>query len=338
MPSTPKLDPVHMFRGFMPRCQDLSTQVMRTRLLTERAASMADVLSRASGGSLIRISNPAVQSGAGTSGTNLFNEYLEERKKSSAISVTNMFAQSDGDIYQLMSKEKTRGQIKQVWEFLMMDYWKGLLGRYSQACNITMTSPKPFWLEGNKLYMSREIGYISNKMHSHLALTRQAAPVTSVGEPLEISDSFALHLGALSRIKARENLFHGDYQLRHILFNPLGISSYMLYPPEVLEQSEIKIADIANKAFSSGISVIDVEGSILGLDGGSVEYENGIMYCSAIRNAYANGGKAASRTASRFSRYYRMGMDLVPPDFPVQTPSIIGSQHSRWGFSVDSPL
>ncbi len=336
--TTPSLQTAYMFRGFMPGCRELSALRDRERILTERAPYMVRALSESFGGSFIRISNPAIQPSAGNTTTRLFNEYLEERKKSSHITMTNMFAQVDGDIFQLMCKEKTRKDLKHVWEFVMMDYWRDLLTRYSQVCGISMSSPRPFWLEGNKLYMSRETGFISNKMHTHIALTGQAAPILPGEEPLRVYDSFALHLGALSRIKEREALLHGDYQLRHVLFSPKGIASHMLYPPGLLEHESASIAQIANRAFAPGIKVIDVEGSMLGLEKEDVLYENFLMHESACVNAKNNGGKVAASLADRYLRFYVRGRGLVPGDFPVQTPSIVSSQHEKWGFSVDVPL
>lgn len=146
----------------------------------------------------------------------VFASYSPMKKKSSHIEV----ASSGG----IVKKVKRRMPEKAVYEFLALAVWSELLNAYSDPSGLIFRAPKPLGLsnldqESAELYMEFINGYELKR----LGQLKRTTPVKIRGQsmPLPLYAATALHLGGLNRIKERENLYHEDYDNRHVFFSPV---------------------------------------------------------------------------------------------------------------------
>ena len=256
------------------------------------------------------------------------SDYTGERQKSSSVQLLPMFVlpQESTGIrpFQLFAKTKDRLDLKQIWEFLMLDLWSETLRQYSRVLQITLTAPQSYKLERQTLYMSHEQGTIGKHLANDFR-PRHLVPLGEVNMPLY--DAFALHLGALARIKEDEELSHGDYQLRHVLFDPGKTLDRLFYFQRMWDQMRGTLTEVTQFLSTPHLSVVDIEHS-LRTPKPEVQGENDKMLLQARKFAQSQG-----ISADAFERAYREGYDKVEPQGITQR--LIDAQYERWGVSVD---
>jgi len=184
----------------------------------------------------------------------VFASYNPMRKKSSHIEV----ASSGG----IVKKVKRRMPEKAVYEFLALAVWNELLNAYSDPSGLIFRAPKPLGLANldqpsSELYMEFINGYELKR----LSQLRRTTPVQIRGQnvPLPLYAAAALHLGGLNRIKERENLYHEDYDGRHVFFSPvqniamgvIDVENSRIEGPEQVKLESTQIFDIFFKHVSS---------------------------------------------------------------------------------------
>jgi hypothetical protein len=146
-----------------------------------------------------------------------FVNYVDIKQKSSHVELA-----STGGV---LKKSKERTVQKALYEFLSLELWHDLLNAYSDVNPLRFRAPKPFGIgvsDGQRtdLYMSFLNGYAMKR----LCAMKRTTPVAIPGQkyPLPLYAACALHLGALNRIKEEEELYHSDYDTRHVLFSPVS--------------------------------------------------------------------------------------------------------------------
>lgn len=256
------------------------------------------------------------------------HDYKTEQRKSSEITLTNLFAmplpETGISPFQLMSKTKERIDLKHVWEYLMLDLWNNLLRDYSNICSISLRSPVPFKLENDALYMGYLSGTIGDRIHYDLRPDHQ---IRLNSGSLSLYQAFALHLGALAHIKESEELSHGDYQLRHILFDPGQLLDSFFWRAQAANHMAGRFTLVTDFLTSPSLGVIDIEGS-LRQTGPQVREENDVMLKQAREYAAGKGLRPL-----HFEQAYRDGFDLIEPQARFQ--AIVDRQYERWGVSVE---
>ncbi len=301
-------------------------------IAVSRAAEMKTALSsndliRNNSLRLLSISMPEVeQMYASNLSSSPYQIFTGETRKSSEIRIFDIFALSSDCSFQLLSKSKDRIDIKQVWEFLSLDLWNSMLRGYSSYFDLNITAPKPLKIESDSLFMSRETGTIGDM--SHLYCTQDSIMgIPGIGD-MPIGGAFAFHLGALAHIKSAENIVHGDYLLRHILLKPNSMqSSGFIDAKELGAIADGNSPDI-NNVTPPGISVVDVEHSVLGIKN-EVEEENDKLMQQAL--GYITGHY--KMTPKTYKYYYLLGYDRISS--LGLYPTIAATQQKKWGFSVD---
>jgi hypothetical protein len=146
----------------------------------------------------------------------VFASYSPMKKKSSQIEL----ASTGG----LIRKIKKRNPQKAIYEFLALEIWHDLLASYSDPSGLQFRAPKPIGVanldgESPEVFMEFINGYELKR----LGQLKRTTPVQIRGQkfPLPLYAACALHLGALNRIKEHEELYHEDYDDRHVLFSPI---------------------------------------------------------------------------------------------------------------------
>jgi|GEM_PF-2376908 len=257
------------------------------------------------------------------------HNYSTETRKSSKVERLPFFLLPEEKIgiapFQLFSKIKKRIDLKQIWEFLMLDLWSHLLRYYSQCLQITLKAPIAVKLENDALIMSFNYGSIGDFLHKDFEPGLKVN--LSFGE-LTLYQAFALHLGALAHIKEAEEIKHGDYQLKHIFFDPGNLLDSFFYCVRVENNLCGKLTPVEPFLTTPSLSVIDIEHG-LRAPSTQVQQENEALLKKARAYAANHGLKG-----SHFERAYRDGYDMVQPQNRVQ--KFIDSQYERWGVSVDN--
>lgn len=257
------------------------------------------------------------------------SDFSSERQKSSTVQLLPLFVlpteNSGIRPFQLFVKTKTRLDFKQIWEFLMLDLWSETLRYYSKMSQITLTAPQSYTLDGQTLLMSHELGTIGK----HLANDyRPKHPVTLPFGATTLYDAFALHLGALARVKEEEELSHGDYQLRHVLFDPGKTLDSIFYVQSMWNQINGQFTEVTQFLTVPHLSVVDIEHG-LRTPRPQIQEENNQMLVQARKYAQSYG-----ISADAFERAYREGYDKVAPLGVTQ--KLVDAQYERWGVSVDN--
>jgi len=162
----------------------------------------------------------------------------------------------------VIKKEKKRAPEKAIYEFLSLRVWNKLMEEYSRANELSFRAPLPVGLtnldSGNPVvFMEFLNGYEIKKLNT----LKRNTPVYIKGQklPLPLYAACALHLGALNRIKEEENLFHSDYDSRHIIFSPVRNVSISVVDvensrkdePDLIKQESRKIFSQFQKYTSS---------------------------------------------------------------------------------------
>lgn len=256
--------------------------------------------------------------------------YETEARKSSKVILMPYFFLPKEEIgithFQLFSKIKKRIDLKQIWEYLMLDLWRNLLHYYSQSLQITLKAPVPVVLENDSLVMSFNTGSIGDYLHKDFdSALKVALPFGT----LTLYQAFALHLGALAHIKEAEELKHNDYQLRHVLFDPGNLLDPYFYYVRMSNIGQHKPTLVDPFLTTPSLSITDVEHS-LREPRPKVQEENENLLMKARNYTASHGGMRPFD----FEKAYRDGYDMVEEKKIVQ--KFVDEQNERWGFSVDS--
>ncbi|MEA3493289.1 MAG: hypothetical protein U9R38_02760 [Candidatus Margulisiibacteriota bacterium] len=259
-----------------------------------------------------------------------YHNYRSEKDLSSTVQRESMFIfpqRSTGiRTFQLFSKSKERKSVLQVWEFLMLDLWSHVLRHYTEGHQIILSAPQPYMLKGETLHMAYKLGTIGAKLAQDYKSSYQV-PLPSGNSRLY--HAFALHLGALACVKETEGLLHGDYKLRHLLFDPgnqTDAFSFIIVNTFGILTGGIPVIE----PFLSmpSLNVVDLEHS-LRAPKTEVQKENEKMLTLARHHTSSHGLRP-----SDFEKAYGEGYDLISPQNVIQT--VVDQQYERWGFSVDT--
>jgi len=257
------------------------------------------------------------------------HDFRKETRMSSEVHLMNLFAlpleESGVRPFQLFCKTKERVDIKQAWEYLMLDLWSHLLRYYSQVSQITLKAPQSFKLEGSSLYMAYHMGTIGDHLHKDFKPTLEIP--LRFGEAT-LYQALALHLGAMAHIKESEEISHGDYRLRHFIFDPGGLVENLFYYVMAINSNRHTPTLVNNFITCPALIAIDMEGS-LREPNTRVQEENDKMFMRA--RAYAAGHNLRPR---HFERFYRDGYDRIEPQGVIQ--QLVDQQYQRYGVSVDN--
>jgi len=115
--------------------------------------------------------------------------------------------------------KRSNNSLKMVWEFLQFEILNKLFQIYSQQSDIKLHVPQPIavYPSQHKLLTSFCSGFI---LHSFNQVERGTKAIHLNTEvPIELS--VAYHLGALNKLKELEGVYHSDYDLRHVIFDPI---------------------------------------------------------------------------------------------------------------------
>lgn len=117
-------------------------------------------------------------------------------------------------------KAKKRSYDKTMYEAFMMDLWSNILGFYSNITKLNLSAPS-----------FNDIDYVPENGMSNIFMTyckgkglnkiwnSNKGKVYLFDKNIRVVDLVGFYLGALNCIKQKENLLHGDYDLRHVLLN-----------------------------------------------------------------------------------------------------------------------
>ncbi len=260
----------------------------------------------------------------------LFYDFTAEKRMSSLVGLCPLviFPREETGIapFQVFSKTKERIPMKRLWEFLMLDLWSELLRNYTKVSNICITSPQSFTMGGEcGLFMGFEQGTIGT--HLNVDYDPKETVALRSRKNFSLYQAFAFHLGALARIKEDEELTHGDYQLRHVLFDAGGRLRPEFYVAKIIRSLEGKPLSINSFLTEPHLSVVDIEHGLRATKT-DAQTENEKMLMQARINSAGNGTKPKI-----FEAAYRDGYDSITPQGLTQ--GIVDAQYERWGFSVD---
>lgn len=261
---------------------------------------------------------------------NDYHNYRTETNLSSKVQreSTFVFPQRSTGIrtFQLFSKTKERKSVMQIWEFLMLDLWSHILRHYSNTHQITLSAPQSYILKEETLLMAYELGTIGTKLAQDYKSNYQ---VPLPFGNLRLYHAFALHLGSLAHIKETEELLHGDYKLRHLLFDPGNqTDAFSFIVANTFGVLTGRIQVIEPILSIPSLSVVDLEHGLRASQA-EVQRENDEMLTLARHHTSSHGLRP-----SDFEKGYRDGYDLINPQKVTQ--GFIDQQHERWGFSVDT--
>jgi len=111
------------------------------------------------------------------------------------------------DDHRLIKKTKKRTGRKRDTEFYNLDFWHNLLKIYSAETGSKVFSPKPHYSEERDLIMD----YVAGIDLDRLLRSRSTAS-DEMGQII-------YSIGQLFRIKTNEDLFHNDFDLRHLMID-----------------------------------------------------------------------------------------------------------------------
>tara|TARA_Y100000310_G_scaffold336000_1_gene419450 strand:+ start:2258 stop:3049 length:792 start_codon:yes stop_codon:yes gene_type:complete len=184
-----------------------------------------------------------------------FVDYNQEKDRSSSVTL----ASSGG----MINKTKKRSLFKTIYEVLAMDVWNRVLRSYSEAGDLQFRAPEPIGIsvegeENTSLYM----GFLNGYKVKSFGNLKRTTPVRIKGqrEPLPLYPACALHLGALNGIKENEELYHSDYDGRHVFFSPIenvsmgviDVENSRVEPdPTIVSKESDKMLDLFRKYTSS---------------------------------------------------------------------------------------
>lgn len=206
----------------------------------------------------------------------------------------------------VISKTKRRSLDKTIYEFLSMQVWHNLLNLYSYVNHLDFQAPKPLGISEDNGTHTLHMSYVPGHRIKGLNAFKRNTSVRIQGleNPLSLYSACALHLGALNRIKEQEEIKHGDYDGRHVLFNPL-------------ERVFMGVIDVEN-------SYISPDSSVLNKESGKIATE--FMKYVPGREEYRDTVEAS----------YKTGRDLVIlPEGRPQLMRIINELNEEFGVDFD---
>lgn len=234
----------------------------------------------------------------------VFAAYDAMKEKSSHIEVA-----SAGGI---LKKIKKRSPLKTVYEFLALEAWNELLNQYSDSSQypdsrgLVFRAPKPLGVggldKGNpELFMNFLNGYELRRLGQFKKTTPVRIPWQN--EPIPLYPACALHLGALNEIKERENLYHEDYDGRHVLFSP---------------------------ASNVSIGVIDVENSRIEIPE-MVKKESGEMYEFFLKSV-----NSSDKNKQALNSWYEQGREIIRNlGYSQKLPKIVEDISKKYNIQFD---
>lgn len=256
------------------------------------------------------------------------HNFNRENRKSSEVSLTPLFIlplpETGFKPFQLFMKKKDRAEVRQIWEYLMLDLWSHILRYYSQVGQITLRAPWACKIEGDSLYMSYNSGSIGDCLHKDF--DSDLLVPFSFGDR-SLFHAFALHLGALAHIKEAEEIKHGDYCLRHVLFDPGKLLDRFFYLVRANNMMRRKPTLVNSFLTAPSLGIADLEHG-LRAPNTQVQQENENL----LKEARAYSANHKFKPAS-FERAYREGYDLIQPQNVTQR--LVNFQEERWGVSAD---
>lgn len=127
----------------------------------------------------------------------------------------------------LFVKEKERSHKKTLWEFYMLYVWNKLFKKIRKKCNhlpIEINIPFPSHLEiisknVVRLYMEFIPGYPLKEYSKKSKAEIENTIIEIDNRELNLIEVIAYGLGIICKIKKDFDLFHGDMDFRHIMFN-----------------------------------------------------------------------------------------------------------------------
>jgi len=130
-----------------------------------------------------------------------------------------------GDTTNLIKKTKrkgTWGALKFVWEFLQFEALHRTFKAYDSAnvANVAVPLPIAVLPQRHTLVTEFSPGYIldvfERRMDNGVEVTHYDSSI------IKAELAVAYHLGVISKIKENEGIYHADYDLRHIIYDPNG--------------------------------------------------------------------------------------------------------------------
>ena len=195
-----------------------------------------------------------------------------------------------GDKVNTIKKVKKSGKrpaspIKLVWEFLQYETLNRLFHEYKEA-GLKVNVPTPLGVDPPEFSLYTE--YASGFILFDFDRVPQGTTVKHyTGERVPIEYSVAFHLGVINQIKEWNSIYHSDYDLRHIIFDPeTGIASmfdlentrYAAQKPYVQKESERMISLWIEKASKRGADKVELQ----------KWYQAGRDYVRKIKKSYCD--------------------------------------------------
>jgi len=258
--------------------------------------------------------------------------YEAEKKKSSQVYLVNghIWWTNKPDIGQMFIKVKERAEVKLLWEFIMLDAWQKLLQKYSENAESKIGSPEPIKVEDNRKgngYNMLFMTFCPGLIVSQLSRTMPTHDVAHVDQTMiSIYLSIAYHLGRLAHIKDSEELLHGDYALRHLIFDrEPKVSSRLVPATDGKTRTWVPIPSSA--VLSPILWVIDLENSTQAAKK-DVQEENDKLL-SDFRKIVKK-----RRNIRELDQFYRDGYNSLNGINPLLG-AVKEDQMTRLGFSMD---
>lgn len=115
--------------------------------------------------------------------------------------------------------KRSNTPLKMVWEFMQFEILNRLFNEYSFKNEVKLFVPAPIavYPQQYKLLTSFCPGFI---LHCFSQVERGAKAI-HFGKEMPIELSVTYFLGALTKLKELEGIYHSDFDLRHIIFDPI---------------------------------------------------------------------------------------------------------------------
>lgn len=121
-----------------------------------------------------------------------------------------------------MPGKRPQNGVKMVWEFLQYRILHELFKEYGERLRdqfrIEVPSAVGVQPRDWTIYTEFAPGFILSLFDEHAKDVSEVKHLNEITSPLE--SSIAIHLGIISRIKELEGIYHHDYSLSHLIFDP----------------------------------------------------------------------------------------------------------------------
>jgi hypothetical protein len=136
---------------------------------------------------------------------------------------------------------------KILWEFLQYKILNRVFKQYSEALSgiVRVEVPSPVGVFPNDWVTYTEFapGFILSLFEKHSEDVKEVTHLEGIKSNLECSIAF--HLGAVSKIKELEGIYHHDYDLRHLIYDP--------------QTPKINVFDFENTRYHPDKNLLDAE-------------------------------------------------------------------------------